>query len=158
VAYPFFFLTLNKQLARAAVGITAACSLFLACSSKSSSAPAGGDDASTGTGAETGAPEDAAAAPVTPCDAALSLPTDGGPGTACGQCIETNCATDLTTCQMDCVCQQSLECLVPNDNNYTLCMNNALPAISAGDVGLMDVAACITNKCNAICNGGGDAN
>jgi hypothetical protein len=142
VAYPFFFLTLNKQLARAAVGITAA-SLGLAslsCSSKSSSAPAGGDDAGTG------APEDAAVAALVPCDAALSFPTDGAAGTACGQCLEAMCASQLTECQMDCVCQTSVECLAANHNSYTgECMETALPAISAGNVGLMAVASCLLN-------------
>jgi len=119
------------------VSITAA-SVAFACSSSSSSAPPGhaSDDASASTG---------------PCDASIAFPADGGAGTACGACLENNCSSELATCQDDCLCVTSIECLAVNGNNYTLC-NDALSAIFAVNKGLTALAACITNSCPMQCN------
>lgn len=133
----------------------------LACSSSSSS-PGGstGDggvgDATTesgvGTGTEGGAEADLDSATSSgPCDASIALPTDGSTGTACGKCIEDHCASGLATCQLDCLCVSSIECLAVNNDNYTLCAD-ALSAIGAGNPGLTAVAGCIAMNCLSVCN------
>jgi hypothetical protein len=143
------------------VSITAA-SVAFACSSSSSSAPPGhaSDDASANhdTGSqlpsEAGSDdtsEDAPAQSTGPCDASIAFPADGGAGTACGACLENKCSSELGTCQDDCLCVTSIECLAVNGNNYTLC-NDALSAIFAVNKGLTALAACITNSCPMQCN------
>jgi hypothetical protein len=155
--------------ARAAVACLVSCAA-LACSSTSGSpgeptGDAGADDVTTdgggainpGTGAEAGAETGIADAPLEsatnsgPCDASIVLPTDGSTGTACGKCIEDHCASSLATCQLDCLCVSSIECLSVNDDNYTLCPD-ALSAIGAGNAGLTAVAGCIAMNCLLVCN------
>jgi hypothetical protein len=145
---------------RIAVVCLAACAV-LACSSSSGSpggsmGDGGGDDARTegggGNSAEGGAEADLDSATSSgPCDASIVLPTDGSTGTACGRCIEDHCASGLATCQLDCLCVSSIECLAVNNDNYTLCAD-ALSAIGAGNPGLTAVAGCIAMNCVSVCN------
>ena len=138
----------NKQLARAAVVITAA-ALGFACSSSSSGQPFNGDDATTG--GDAGGASGDVTAPSEPCDAAIVLPTGGATGAACGECLMAHCASDLATCQMtNCQCVTAIECLAANQDNYTMCPD-ALPAIGAGNVGLTALAKCIVDSCT-VCN------
>jgi hypothetical protein len=146
---------LNKIATLAAVCSTAA-AVVLACSSSTTAPPfQSGDDASmTGSGGDAaGTGDDAsmeASGPVVPCDAAIVLPTGTATGGACGDCLMKNCMPALTTCQNDCVCVSSVECLAVNVDNYTLCPE-ALSAIGAGNEGLKAIAACIPPMC-PVCN------
>jgi hypothetical protein len=114
-------------------------------------APAG--DAAPGDAPpESSGPDDRATS--TSCDGSIALPTDGAPGAACAQCLETNCAPSLTTCKGDCLCVSSVECLSAHEDNYTLCPE-ALSAIGAGNPGLTAVAGCLAMSCVAVCNPNG---
>ena len=119
-------------------------------------ADGGGDDAATDSGSATGTEAGVDAEPDAStssdlCDASILLPADGSAGTECGQCLETHCATSLATCQLDCMCASSIECLAIHDDNYTLCPE-ALSAIGAGNAGLTAVASCIAMSCISACN------
>jgi hypothetical protein len=133
---------------------------ILACSSTGGSSggstgDGGAEDATTESGAtgteggiETGLESSASSEP---CDASIVLPTDGSTGTPCGQCIKAHCASALATCQLDCLCVSSIECLAVHNDNYTLCAD-ALSAIGAGNPGLTAVAGCIAMSCVSVCN------
>jgi hypothetical protein len=156
----------TSAAARSTVVCLAACA-WIACSSTSGSSAAsgdgGGDDATAeggataegaaSTGADAGETDAAQESSTSsgPCDASIVLPTDGATGTACGKCIEDHCGSGLATCQLDCLCVSSIECLAANDNNYTLC-TDALAAIGAGNPGLTVVARCIAMSCISLCN------
>jgi len=71
-------------------------------------------------------------------------------GAACGQCLQSKCASDLTACQNDCLCVSSITCLADNNDLYVKC-EAALSAIGAGNRGLTDLAACIVSNC-PVCN------
>jgi len=71
-------------------------------------------------------------------------------GAACGQCLQSKCASDLTACQNDCLCVSSITCLAANNDLYVKC-EAALSAIGAGNRGLTDLAACIVSNC-PVCN------
>jgi len=133
------FLTLKKLSVMAAVGTTAAAFSF-ACSS-SSPAPSGAfDDAGATAANDSGEGEDvqdAAMAPLVPCDAALVLPKSSAAASACSQCLQTNCMPDLAKCE-DCLCTSAVECLAANHNDYVNACPQALAAIGAGNVGLTE--------------------
>jgi hypothetical protein len=109
----------------------------------------GSDDASMGSPPADGG-GDATMEPTAPCDAALVLPEGTAKGGACGDCLKQNCMAALTTCQSDCVCVSAEECLVVNNDSFTIC-NDALSAIGAGNPGLTALGACIPAKC-MVCN------
>ena len=95
-------------------------------------------------------------APATPtCDAALRFQPDSAAGTACTKCLQTNCASELTACQSDCLCASSVECLAVNQFSYSQACTSAMSAIFAQDPGLTNVQGCMTQKC-ALCTGSGD--
>ncbi len=94
--------------------------------------------------------------PTVPCDAALVLPEGTAKGGACSDCLKQNCMPALSTCESDCVCVRSLECLVVNNNNYTVpACAEALSAIGAGNKGLTAIQACLPGSC-PVCNESSD--
>jgi hypothetical protein len=134
------------------------------CSSSSSGSPPSGDDgdaapavdASRDAGADAEASEPIMdAAPTPMCDAvSLAVMPDGG-NAACFRCQATKCASQLTACATDCACAPAYNCLQGNsamglNSGYSSC-GNAVDAISNGDPGLTNVAACATQSCNAEC-------
>jgi hypothetical protein len=155
---------MNRLATLAAVYSTAAV-VVLACSSTSGAPPfmaPSGDDASsmnTGGDAGGGGGEDATEEPAAtmPCaDASLVLPTGSAKGGACGDCLKKNCMQELSTCAQDCVCTRSLECVIVNNNNYTVpACAEALSAIGAGNKGLTAIQACLPGSCS-ICNESSD--
>jgi hypothetical protein len=137
----------------AAVGTTAAAFGF-ACSSSSpapsSSGPAEDAAATPPTSDAAEDAQDAAPAPLPACDAALVLPMNSAAVSACSQCLQTNCMSDLAMCT-DCSCISAIECLAANNDNYSMSCPQALSAIGMGNPGLMALAACIPMHCS-VCN------
>jgi len=147
------FLDLKKLSVLAAVGTTAA-ALGFACSSSSPTPSTGaGEEAGIAVASEAGedAQEEAAVAPLVPCDAALVLPTNSAAASACSQCLQKNCMPDLAMCT-DCACISAIECLAANNDNYPMYCPQALSAIGAGNPGLTALAGCIPMFCS-VCNG-----
>ena len=155
---------------RTTVALLAAVCVGAACSASSGGAPAAGGDDGGGTrdgatspgddsgliaeGATPDGPADSGAMPLS-CDgsvSSISFPTGTAPGAACAQCLQTKCASALTTCAPDCLCASSVACLASHEDNYTLCPD-ALSAIGAGNPGLTAVAGCIPMNCLSACNG-----
>jgi len=89
-----------------------------------------------------GAEADAAAQA---CDASLLLTGDSG-AASCAACQSAHCATDMALCASDCVCSMAVMCLQQNDNSYSLCQN-AIDALSNGNVALMNLAGCTAMDC-----------
>jgi hypothetical protein len=123
------------------------------CSSSSSPAATGPADSSL----DQSSAEDSGGGPACPIDASIAtynypdaaLNDAGGNATVCGACLNTNCASDVATCDQDCSCLQATKAVLACGADGGTAF--ACAVLETSDQNFVALARCIFNSCASEC-------